>query len=160
MLKFCPFPQLQLILARLIFFAIADFNKKREMSKSIYHRTRSNPNMKRHGFAQVSRKLSIFNECIVPTCSLFLRFFWRSVPLPPLFEVVPAWVAYGESTLLLGCVTQNTRAHNSRTTLSQDETRLQQKWFQPSARCSSRNTADCEVQVLHDWGEVASSRTL
>jgi hypothetical protein len=74
-----------------------------------YRKTRSHTIRPRHGFARVSRKLSIFGECSIPTLLLFLNFFSRSVPLPPLFELVPAWVAYGESPLLLGCMTQNTR---------------------------------------------------
>jgi hypothetical protein len=44
---------------------------------------------------------------------LFLSFFWRSVPLPPLFELIPYQGSYGESPSLLGYVTQNTIALSS-----------------------------------------------
>jgi hypothetical protein len=40
------------------------------------------------------------------------------VPLLPLFEVVPAWVTYGELPLLLGCVTQNTRLLRAKQTVA------------------------------------------
>ena len=62
-------------------------------------------------------------NCLFLVSVVFLRYyyiseiFWRSVPLPPLFEPVPVWVTYGESPLLLGCVTQNKRLLRAKRTV-------------------------------------------
>ena len=62
------------------------YSSKIQCQLDQYRKTRSHSICPQHGFARVSRKLSIFGECSIPTLLLFLRFFRAVCPCRPFLK--------------------------------------------------------------------------